>query len=218
MKIKKLDLLISLYIAAICMSELMGSKVFEVTDKIGLFGNPLGTSVTVFLLPFIFSVNDIVVEVYGKKRMQSIMKSGLIVVAFILAYSVLATWLPTAERSWISSETYNEVFGRTIRVSLASLCAFAISIGLDIVIFARLRERLKNYGLWSRNLGSNILSHFTDSAIFMYIAFFSFNEPNHTYLWAVIIPYWIYRCVLSVAIIPVVYWGVSWLKSEKLEK
>jgi uncharacterized integral membrane protein (TIGR00697 family) len=215
MKIKKLDLLISLYIAAICMAELMGSKIFQISNGINFLGNPLGTSVTVFLLPFIFSINDIIVEVHGKKRMLSVMRSGLVVVAFILIYSVIATILPTAERSWISADTYNEVFGRTIRVSFASLMAFAISIGLDILIFSRLREKLKKYGLWFRNIFSNILSQFLDSAIFMYIAYFALFTPNHNALWSVIIPYWIYRCILSVAIIPVVYWGVNWLKSDK---
>lgn len=53
MKIQKLDLLISIYIAAICMAELMGGKVFQVTDQIQLFGKPIGTSVAVFLLPLL---------------------------------------------------------------------------------------------------------------------------------------------------------------------
>ena len=214
MKIKKLDLLISIYIAAICMAELMGGKVFQVTDQIQLFGKPISTSVAVFLLPLIASINDIVVETHGKKRMQSIMRSGFVVIAMIFIFTLVATLLPTATRSPIPGDVYNQVFQVAQRVAVASLTAFAISMALDVLIFARVREKLKRFGLWFRNISSNVVSQFFDTSIFMYIAYYNFTNPNHDFLWSLIIPYWIYKCIVSVLIIPVVYLGVSWLKKE----
>lgn len=214
MKIKKLDLLISIYIAAICMAELMGGKVFQLTDKIQFFGNPLGTSVAVLFIPLIFSINDIIVETYGKQRMQSIMRSGLVVIFLLFIFSMIATMLPTAERSFISAETYNQVFQVAQRVAVASLTAFAVSMVLDVIVFSKVRDRLKKYGLWFRNITSNIIAQFVDTTIFMYIAYLNFSNPNHDFLWSIIIPYWVYKCIVSVLIIPVVYLGVSWLKNE----
>lgn len=215
MKIKKLDLLISIYIAAICMAELMGGKIFQVTDQIQLFGKPIGTSVAVFLLPLVASINDIVVETHGKKRMQSIMRSGFVVIAMIFIFTLVATLLPTATRSPIPGDVYNQVFQVAQRVAVASLTAFTISMALDVLIFARVREKLKRFGLWFRNISSNVVSQFFDTSIFMYIAYYNFTNPNHDFLWSLIIPYWIYKCIVSVLIIPVVYLGVSWLKNEK---
>lgn len=214
MKIKKLDLLIAIYIGCICIAELMGGKVFQISDSIQLFGNPLGTSVAVFLVPFIYSINDVIVEVHGKKRMQSILQSSLIVIAFIFLFSSFATWLPTAERSFISDETYKEVFHVARRVAFASLLAFTVAIFLDIVVFTRLRNRLMKYGLWFRNNLSNFISQFIDTTVFIYLAYFSFIQPNHDFLWSIIIPYWFYKCLVSVLITPFVYLGVKWLKND----
>ncbi|MBP9758526.1 queuosine precursor transporter [Candidatus Dojkabacteria bacterium] len=218
MKIQKLDLLISIYIAAICLAEITGGKIFQITDKIQLFGNPIGTSVAVFLIPFISSINDVVVEVYGKKRMLSIARSGLIAIAFIFVFLAFSTFLPTAERSFVSEVEYNKVFLVAQRVSIASLIAFAFSIGFDILIFSKIREKLKNYGLWFRNITSNVFSQFIDTLIFYYLAYYDLTDPNHDLLWARIIAYWIYKCVVSFLIIPLVYLGVRWLSSDKTQK
>lgn len=58
--VKKLDFLHALYIAAIVSSELMGSKTFPVWK--------FNATVAVFLLPVIFSINDILFKVFGRKR------------------------------------------------------------------------------------------------------------------------------------------------------
>lgn len=213
--IKKLDFLIAFYIASICIAELMGGKVFQVSSSIRIFGNPLGTSVAVFLIPLIYSINDVVIEVYGKKRMLSISRSGLLVVAFIAIMSAFFISLPTAQRSFITQETYEAVFSVAFRLSIASLIAFATSIFLDIVIFARLKAKLSRFGLWFRNNISNLISLFLDTVIFMYFAYFNFSLPNHSFLWSIIIPYWLYKMAMSVLVTPLVYVGVQWLKDEK---
>ena len=68
-KINKFDFLVSLYIFCIIVSELMGAKTFPLIGK-------FSASVAIFLMPFIFTVNDIVTEVYGKERTKSIIKAG----------------------------------------------------------------------------------------------------------------------------------------------
>jgi queuosine precursor transporter len=215
---RRLDLLIAVYVGCLVMAELMGGKVFEITDKIMLFGNPLGTSVAVFLLPVIFSINNIVNEVYGKERMLSIARSGLFVVFLLVLYTSLFIALPAAPRSPIPPDVYEEVFSVGRRVAIASLIAIFVSMYADIHIYSKIRQKTARIGLWFRDNVTNLFSQFIDTTLFMYLAYFTLGAPNHAFLWSIIIPYWFYKNVVSVAVTPLVYMGVKWLKKEKNEE
>src|SRR5205814_1751726 len=125
LKIEKMDLLVSIYIFCVVVSELMGTKTFS------LFGlsNP---TVAVFVIPIVFTINDIITEVYGKERARSIVRSSFVVILLILIYSLLATNLPPSKR-FVSQEVhYDAIFGLSARISAASLVAFLVSDLLDI--------------------------------------------------------------------------------------
>ncbi|OGH11798.1 MAG: hypothetical protein A2857_04895 [Candidatus Levybacteria bacterium RIFCSPHIGHO2_01_FULL_36_15] len=74
-KIQKLDFLISFYIGCIAVSELMGAKTFPL---VALGNFKLSASVAIFAIPLIYSINDIITEVHGKERAQSVVRSGRI--------------------------------------------------------------------------------------------------------------------------------------------
>ena len=69
--VKKMDLLISLYIFCVLAAELMGTKTIHLFD---LYALKLNISVAIFVLPFIFTINDIIIEVFGKARAQSVVR------------------------------------------------------------------------------------------------------------------------------------------------
>src|SRR5437868_11843080 len=119
--IQKLDFLLSLYILCIAISELMGGKTFHILN-IGSF--PLNASVAIFVVPLIYSINDIITEVYGKARAQSIVRSGLVIVFFLMLFSILATVLPPSARFQSTEKAYDTIFGISARIAAASLTAF----------------------------------------------------------------------------------------------
>ncbi len=82
--IEKFDLLVSVYIFCIAVAELMGSKTFPLAN---ILGYQLNASVAILILPFIFTINDVISEVHGKKRAKSVVRSGLLVVLGILLFS-----------------------------------------------------------------------------------------------------------------------------------
>lgn len=215
-KISKMDLLLSLYIFCIAVAELMGSKVFAIT-KIGSF--PLNASVAIFVIPVIFSINDIITEVYGKERARSIVRAGIFVVFLIFCFSALAIYLPPSTRFAPSEVAYDTIFGKSLRFSAASLVAFAVAELLDVFIFAEIRKKLGKSRLWLRNNVSNFISQFLDSVIFISLAFYTLGqsfESNFLFLSSLILPYWILKCLMSIIETPFVYAGVKWLKSDKL--
>lgn len=214
-KMQKLDLLIALYIFCIAVSELMGAKTFPLVK---ILGYQLNASVAIFVLPLLFTINDVVTEVLGKERARSIIQSGMVVIALILGFSLLATNLPPSMRFSSSEGAYDEIFLKSARISAASLIAFAIAGFLDVYVFARLRARLGKKALWFRNNVSNIVSQLADTTLFITLAFYAIDKSfgsNATFLVSLIIPYWLLKCSVSALETPLVYFGVKWLKEDK---
>jgi hypothetical protein len=201
-KIQKLDLLIATYIGCIVTAELLGAKLFQ----IGF----VRASVAIFVLPITFTINDVVTEVYGKDRARSIIKAGLLVLIGLAAYTLLAISLPPAGRFAEANQAYQEIFSKSLRITLASLTAFFVAERLDVYIFAKIRERLGTKRLWLRNNFSNFLGQLFDTITFMFLAFYT--PGSFGFILSLIWPYWLLKCLMSVIETPLTYLGVSWLK------
>lgn len=214
-KIEKFDLLVSVYIFCITVAELMGAKTFPL---IKILGYQLNASVAIFVIPLIFTINDMITEVYGQARTRSVIRSGLIVIGLILLVSVLFTNLPPSSRFEISEKAYDTIFGLSARIAAASLTAFAIAEFTDVLVFVKIRQALGKKALWFRNNASNFISQFADTLIFMTLAFYAFDKPllaNFSFLTSLIIPYWLLKSLMSVIETPLVYLGVRWLKDNR---
>lgn len=214
-KIEKFDLLVSLYIYCIAIAELMGGKTFPLVN---IFGYQLNASVAIFVLPLIFTINDVITEVYGKERTKSIIRSGLIVIALILLFSLLATSLPPSMRFIANEQAYDTIFVLSARIAASSLTAFALAEFLDVAVFVKIRKLLGKKSLWLRNNVSNIIAQFIDTTVFITLAFYAFDKTfasNTSFLWSLILPYWLLKCLMSVIETPFVYLGVAWLKKDK---
>lgn len=203
---KKLDLLLALYITAIVFSELMGSKIVN-------FFSLINASVAVLALPLTFSINDIVSEVYGKKRAVSFMAAGLKILIVLFVLNFLALLLPAADRFMPTNPAYIEVFGKSLRMIVASLLAFYLSEKFDIYIFSRIRKKFGKNKLWLRVNLSNLLGQLVDTSVFMFLAFY--KPGNALFIISLIIPYWLLKYSFAFVETPLVYWGVKWLKKPE---
>lgn len=213
--VKKLDLLLAIYVFCIAVTELMGAKTFPIINAGFLH---LNASVAIFVIPIIFTITDVIIEVHGREKAHSVIRSGLVVVFLILLYSILATALPPSKRFAPSEASYDDIFGKSARIAAASLTAFAISAFLDAAVFLRIRELLGKKALWFRNNVSNFASQFSDTVIFITLAFYALDKgftENFGFLVSLIIPYWLLKCAMSIIQTPVVYLGVKWLKEKK---
>ncbi|MBP6994149.1 queuosine precursor transporter [Candidatus Woesebacteria bacterium] len=208
----KVEFLIMLYGTCIVVSELMGSKVIPLVN---LFGMQFNASVALFTLPLIFTINDVIIEVCGFEKSKNMVRSGLVMIAFNMFFSLLVTILPPAKRFIAQNSAYVSVFSQSLRISFASLCAFALADVSDILIFQKLRKRLGTKRLWLRNNVSNIISQGIDTTVFMTLAFYSFStgfSHNVTFLASIVLPYWLVKCCMSIIETPFVYLGVRWLR------
>lgn len=214
MKIQKLDLFFGLYIFCIIMAEMMGAKTFDIVT---ILWYQVRSSVAIFLVPAIYSINDIIIEVYGKERMKSILRVSLLLVALIIPVTRLFVNLDPSARFEAMQGSYSTIFWLSMRISLASLVALAVADFLDIYIFAKLKEKMQNYGLRFRNNLSNILAQWVDTIVFMTLAFYSLNIWVGENLWFIIsiwFPYRILKCCMSAIGTPLVYLWVNRLKKD----
>jgi len=177
----------------------------------------LSASVAIFVIPLLFTINDVITEVYGPERTRSVIRSGLIMIFLVMLASLFFTWLPPSGRFQASEAAYDTIFGLSARISAASLTAFALAEFLDVAVFVRLKKKMGKKALWFRNNVSNFAAQLIDTVVFMTLAFYAFGTPvgeNATFLIGLILPYWLLKCALSVIETPLVYIGIKWLKSD----
>jgi uncharacterized integral membrane protein (TIGR00697 family) len=208
----RLDFLIALYFFALIGAELMGSKTFPI---INIGGYMLNGSTGMFLIPIVFSVNDMIHEVYGLERIRNLAKISVFIVLLLVLFAAFFVALPPSTRFQSTNSAYNSIFSQSIRISVSSLTALAISNLSDVYIFSKLKQKLSKYGLWFRNNLSNVLAIFLDTVIFMTLAFYATEQSfgsNVSFLWGIILPYWALKILVSALGTPLVYAGVKWLR------
>lgn len=215
--IRRFDILFALYIFGVLVAQLMGAKTFPLLSTEWLH---LNASVAIFLVPLLFTITDVVVEVHGRQRARSMVFAGVAVAALLVLFASLATHLPPSHRFAADEAAYDAVFASSARIAAASLIAFAAAELLDVAVFSKLRQKLQSRALWLRNNLSNFVGQLADTVIFMTLAFYSFSEgvgANMAFLGGLVLSYWLVKCAFSVLQTPLVYLGVRWLRTARQE-
>jgi uncharacterized integral membrane protein (TIGR00697 family) len=204
---KKTMILLSIFIGALILGNILGSKVTTI------FG--ITTSVGIFAYPITFLMTDIVEEVRGKSYTKMFLYSGMIALAISLILVTIGINMSPAS-FYKNNEAFTTVFANSIRVIIASFIAFALGQTHDIWAFNFWKKKTKGRFLWLRNNASTIVSQLIDTTIFTFIAFYM-TAPGFTVsrMISMIIPYWTLKVLFAVLDTPLVYLGVKWLKSEK---
>ena len=204
---KKELFLFALYITGMIVVNTVGSKI------ISLFG--VRVSVGIFFMPVLFLITDIVGEVKGHDHATLFVRYSIFML--VILFSVTGLFIRiTPHPSWNLQEQYQQIFGMSMRMSLASLISFAVSQTIDVNIFLFFKKLSKDRKLWLRNNLSTITSQFVDTVIFMFIAFYHIT-PTFTaaYVFSLIIPYWLFKVLFALIDTPFCYLGVQWLKKER---
>jgi queuosine precursor transporter len=202
---RKLFIALSVYLTSLFAANTLGLKLMPF-----LFGSHL--SVAVFSFPVVFLMNDVIGEVYGKKIAKYFVLAGFISTALFIGYSLLSIWMPwSAEGEWVK-EGYNQVFGVSIRIAVASIFAFLIAEYQDVFSFFFLREKLNVKAFWLRSALSNLWSQLLDTTIFMVIAFWGVYSTRA--LIGIIITWWLYKVLMGLLYTPLSYIGIYLLRDN----
>ncbi len=206
---RKLMIALAVYLAALFSANTLGLKIMPF-----LLGSHL--SVAVFSFPIVFLMTDIIGEVYGKKVAKLFVLAGFIATALFIGYSFLSLAMPWSDAGLWAKDGYNQIFGISVRIAIASLVAFIIAEYQDVISFFFFRNRFGEKHFWLRSTLSNIWSQFLDSAIFMVIAFAGiYATPT---LISIIITWWLYKVAMGILYTPLSYLGMYLLRHGETEK
>jgi uncharacterized integral membrane protein (TIGR00697 family) len=200
---KPILICLALYITSLFAANTLGIKLMPF-----LFGTHL--SVAVFSFPIVFSMTDIIGEVYGKKMANNFVVAGILSVVLFLLYSLISNVMPWAKEGLWVSDGYNQIFGLSARFSIASVVAFAIGQYQDVISFFFLKKRIGDKKFWLRSNLSNAWSELFDTVVFMSIAFIGIY-PAKTIL-LIIIPWWAYKIFMGAFYTPLSYLGINILR------
>jgi hypothetical protein len=196
---------LSIYLTSLFAANTLGLKLMPF-----IFGSHL--SVAVFSFPIVFLTTDVIGEVFGKRMAKFFVLAGFISTAIFIAYSLLSLAMPWSQDGLWAEQGYNQIFGVSVRIAIASLTAFLIGEYQDVFTFFFLRDKFGVRFFWLRSLLSNLWSQLLDTTIFMLVAFVG------VYSWqtlaSIIVTWWLYKVAMGALYTPLSYLGIYLLREK----
>lgn len=193
-----------LFIAALVASNLIFQKFF-VWDFLNSYRFEL--SVGILPYPITFIVTDVVSEIYGPKRANQIVISGLLAAFFSLGIIWVALNAEATSWSPVDSETFKTVFGLSPLGVAASMSAYLTAQFIDIKIFHFWKRKTKGKHLWLRNNASTFSSQIVDTATVL-LLLCSFGVIEWSRFWTLFENGILFKIMIALLDTPLIYLAV----------
>ncbi len=205
---KYYDLLASIFIVVLVISNLVGQKLCA-------FG-PFRVSGAQLLFPITYIFGDVFTEVYGYGGSRRVIWLGFLASGLMAVMGMITVALPPAPE-WHNQEAFATVFGIVPRMVIASLIAYWCGEFANSVTMAKMKIFTKGRYLWTRTVGSTVVGQAVDTVVLMIIAFG--GERNVGLIVRLILSAYLFKVVYEVLATPLTYWIVGFLKrSEGVDK
>ena len=206
---RKIGIALAIYITSLLASNTLGIKLMPfILDS--------HMSVAIFSFPVVFLMTDVIGEVYGKEWARTFVLTGFVATALFILYEFLSLIVPWSKDGLWVKESYNQVFGLSVRSAIASLVAFIVAEYQDVLSFFYFKEKSGKKYFWLRSNLSNIWSQLLDTVIFMTIAMLGVYPLNT--LVSIIISWWLFKVAMGFLYTPLSYVGIYLLKEKEVQK
>ena len=157
-------ILASVFVASLVSCNLIFQKFFTIDIWIPFIGNyTFEQSVGLLPYPVTFLVTDIISEVYGQKRANKVVTSGLFASLFMLVVVTISDMVQATAWSPVDNHTFSKVFGLSGAAVFASMMAYLIAQYIDVRVFHFWKRLTNGKHLWLRNNASTMFSQFVDT-------------------------------------------------------
>lgn len=192
-------ILAGIFITNAVLAEAIGGKLIEI--------GPFIMSVGILPWPIVFLTTDLINEFFGKKgvRMISWFTAILIVFMFIILFFCMS--IPAWDKSPVTGEAFNSVFGQSSMIIIGSIIAFLVGQFVDVQVFWFLREKTGKKMIWLRATGSTAVSQLVDTFIVVGIGFWLTGKVSTADYINMSLTGYTCKLIIAVALTPLIYLG-----------
>ncbi len=174
-------ILSAIFIASLVSCNLIFQKFFSINIWVPFIGDyTFEQSVGLLAYPITFLVTDIISEIYGQKRANQVVTSGLIASIFMLLLvsvsdSIQSAVFGTGNIFAFNPSTGKEenifhiVFGLSSAAVFASMVAYLFAQFIDVRLFHFWKQLTNGKHLWLRNNASTLLSQCVDTLLVLFL-------------------------------------------------
>ena len=209
-RFKYYDFAMAAFVAILICSNLIGAaklvQFFELNIggwEVGVFG------AGILFFPLSYVLGDILTEVYGYARARRVVWAGFAAVLFMAFMAWVVVSMPSAP-GWEGQAAYEEVFGLTPRIVLASVIAFWAGELSNAFVMARMKVWSGGKHLYQRTIGSTVVGQGVDSLLFYPIAFLGVWTTSQVI--TVLVTNYLLKVLWEAMLTPVTYKVVGALK------
>ena len=204
---------IYLILAALFITSLVVSNlIFQKFVSIDFFGiKTFNISVGILPYPITFLITDIVSEVYGKRKANQMVTTGIFASFFSLGIVWISDKLDAMANSPIDNDIFTMVFGATAVAVFASMMAYLLAQYIDIQIFHWWKKVTRGKYLWLRNNFSTFSSQFV-ATFTVLLLLCSFGKLSWDQFGDLLRDGFLFKVLVALLDTPLLYLGVYWLR------
>ncbi len=205
-----------LFLSGIFLTSLVLANIIGTTKFVIVLGLTVPAGVLAY--PFTFLATDLICELYGKKRAQSLVWVGFSMNFFMLGLMMLGHYLKDASGISGATSTFESVYEFMIGNVIASMIAYLIAQSVDVKLFHFWKTLTKGKHLWLRNNLSTVVSQLADTTAIMTILYLANNLGASIQsigdLVGLIFASYMFKVLVALFDTPLFYLGVSLLKDK----
>ena len=199
-------LLAGLFITSLVVSNLIFQKFFYWYPlNLKVLGNSLfELSVGILPYPITFLITDLISEIYGKKRANQVVVTGIFASFFSMGILLIANEVPAIKNSPIDDETFNQVFALSPIAALAPMIAYLLAQFVDIRIYHFWKNLTQGKMLWLRNNFSTFSSQLIDTVLVVGLLSI-FGVLEWKLFWGLVISGFLFKIIVAALDTPLLY-------------
>jgi uncharacterized integral membrane protein (TIGR00697 family) len=205
-----------LFLSGIFLTSLVLANIVGTTKFVIVLGLTVPAGVLAY--PFTFLATDLICELYGKKRAQSLVWVGFSMNFFMLGLMMLGHYLKDASGISGATSTFESVYEFMIGNVIASMIAYLIAQSVDVKLFHFWKTLTKGKHLWLRNNLSTVVSQLADTTAIMTILYLANNLGASIQsigdLVGLIFAAYMFQVLVALFDTPLFYLGVRLLKDK----
>jgi uncharacterized integral membrane protein (TIGR00697 family) len=192
-------LLGGLFISALITCNLIANRFIEV----GLGFKTFIISAGVLPYPITFLITDILSEIYGRKKTNRVILVGFAASFFVLGILKSSMYFNAVSFSPVSDLDFDQMFGNSWRVVMASMLAYLIAQLVDVRLFHFWKDLTKKKHLWLRNNASTVFSQLVDTTLVVLVLFLGVRSNDEIFV--LIVDGWLFKVLCAFIDTPFLY-------------